>query len=92
MIAKYQHLADNIYEIKAEHVEDVAELLVSTFSRRNVVWSKANLELLKFKQFFVDTLNNHLELQKRAQKALGKYLYYSTVLKPLFSSLFKVGI
>lgn len=90
MASKYQNLPDNTYEMKAEHVEDVAELLVSSFSRKNVVWSKANLELLKFKQFFVETLNNHLELQKRAQKALGKYLYYSTVQMMLFSSLLRM--
>lgn len=92
MASKYQSLPDNTYEMKAEHIEDVAELLVSSFSRKNVVWSKANLELLKFKQFFVETLNNHLELQKRAQKALGKYLYYSTVHLLLFSSLLKMDL
>lgn len=70
----------------------MAELLVSTFSRRNVVWSKANLELLKFKQFFIDTLNNHLELQKRAQKALGRYISYSTVKTLLLRSPLRMGL
>lgn len=43
MIApKYQHLPNGSYELKEEHIEEAAEHLASSFSRKNVVWSKAN--------------------------------------------------
>ena len=78
-MTKYQHIPNGTYELKEEHIGDAAELLVSTFSRKNVVWANASGEHLMLKQFFIDTINHHLEFQRRAHKALGKKTIYNTV-------------
>lgn len=46
---KYHNLEDGTYELKAEHAEDCAKMLAGSFSKRNVVWAEAGLELLKLK-------------------------------------------
>ena len=57
----------------------MAQLLARSFSQRNAIWAKENIEQMKLQDFFMKTIFNHLEQQEKTKKALGKDVFLSTV-------------
>lgn len=79
MKAKYSHLPDGAYELREEHVADVAETLARSFLKRNEVWSKSNLNHQQLQAFFLKVIQNHLNLQEKTCKRFGRKVFLNTV-------------